>query len=177
MGGPPANATINRELAAFKRMFNLGRQAAKVVTAPHIPMLKENNVRKGFFTVRDYLRLKTALRCYLKPLVTLAHFTGMRREEMLQLTWDQVDFHEGTIRLDPGTTKNGEPRIVPMSQELHKELSAQRKLRDRRFPFCPASGGWPKSTATSAGATATRSTARYSTLPAGRRPTTPGSPS
>ncbi len=136
MGGAPANATINRELAALKRMFNLGRETGKLATVPHIPMLKENNVRKGFFTVRDYLRLKTALRCYLKPLVTLAHFTGMRREEMLQLTWDQVDFHEGTIRLDPGTTKNDEARIVPLSQELHRELSAQRKLRDQRFPFC-----------------------------------------
>lgn len=43
-----ANATVNRELAALKRMFNLGLQAEKIHRRPYIPMLKENNARKGF---------------------------------------------------------------------------------------------------------------------------------
>jgi hypothetical protein len=44
-----ANATINRELAAFKRTFTLAIQAGKLVQRPFIPMLAEDNVRKGFF--------------------------------------------------------------------------------------------------------------------------------
>lgn len=49
--GPAANATINRELALLRRAFNLGRMAtpARVGTVPFIPILAENNVRKGFF--------------------------------------------------------------------------------------------------------------------------------
>jgi len=43
------NAEINRELAAIKRAFSLGIQSGKVLMKPHIPMLKENNVREGFF--------------------------------------------------------------------------------------------------------------------------------
>lgn len=34
-----ANAMINRELAALKRMFSLGLQSGKVAGRPHIPML------------------------------------------------------------------------------------------------------------------------------------------
>ena len=44
-----ANATINRELAALKRMYNLGIQAEKIHRKPYIPMLQENNVRTGIF--------------------------------------------------------------------------------------------------------------------------------
>ena len=36
-----ANATINRELAALKRMFTLGLQAEKIQRRPHVPMLEE----------------------------------------------------------------------------------------------------------------------------------------
>ena len=94
----PTPATINRELSALRRALNLGRQAGKVVRVPHIPMLREDNVRKGFFHHRDYLRLKMAIPIYLRPILTLAHFSGMRKGEILQLRWEQVDFLHRVIR-------------------------------------------------------------------------------
>ena len=46
-----------------------------------------------------------------------------------------MNFRERFIRLDPGETKNDESRVVPIREELYSELKAQRKLRDKRFPF------------------------------------------
>jgi site-specific recombinase XerD len=50
------NATINRELAALKRMFNLARQSTppKVSSVPYIAMLKEDNIRTGFLESKQH---------------------------------------------------------------------------------------------------------------------------
>ena len=136
LGGPPANATINRELSALKRMFRLGLQAGKVTRVPFIPKLVEDNVRRGFFHHRDYLKLLAVLPSYVRPVFTMAYYTGMRKGEILSLEWSQVDFASKLIRLDPGTTKNKEPRPVPMSAELYEVLQEQRQLRDKEFPAC-----------------------------------------
>ena len=51
-----ASGTINRELAALKRMYRLASQHTPplVATTPHIPHLQEHNVRQGFFTEEEY---------------------------------------------------------------------------------------------------------------------------
>ena len=74
-----ANATINRELAALKRMFNLGIQAEKIHCKPYIPMLKENNVRTGFFEHGEFVAFRAALPDYLQPVATFAYYTGRRK--------------------------------------------------------------------------------------------------
>ncbi len=73
-----SNASINRELAALKRMFRLAAQCTppKVGQIPFIPMLKESNTRKGFFEHNEFMALRTALPFYVKPVVTFAYYTG-----------------------------------------------------------------------------------------------------
>jgi integrase len=131
-----SNASINRELAALKRMFHLAARCTppKVNLIPHIPMLKESNVRKGFFEHSEYLALKKVLPEDLKPIVTFAYHSGWRKAEILGLTWDKVDLKEGTVRLDHGETKNEEGRILYMNDELLKEMH---KIQAKRHLGCP----------------------------------------
>ena len=114
------NATINRELAALKRMLNLGAQQTppKVDRVPHIAMLKENNVRKGFFEDSEFQALRQALPSYLKGFVTFAYKTGWRVSEIEGLTWSQIDRDNGIVRLETGETKNDEGRTVHLDGEL-----------------------------------------------------------
>ena len=122
-----ANATINRELSALKRMLNMGARQTppKVDRVPYIPMLKENNIRKGCFEHGDYLALRDALPDYLKGFATFAYKTGWRVSEISNLTWGQVDRDEGIVRLETGETKNDEGRTAYLDEELKEVFNRQ----------------------------------------------------
>jgi integrase len=124
-----ANATINRELAALKRMFNLGIQAQKIHRKPYIPMLKENNVRTGFFEHGEFVAFRGALPDYLQPVATFAYYTGWRKRNILDLKWNQVDLNARTVRLNPGTTKNDQGQIVILDGELLETMQQQWERR------------------------------------------------
>jgi integrase len=101
------NATINRELAALKRMFTLAIDSEKLLHRPKIAMLEERNIRAGFFEGEQFEDVRAKLPADLRGLVTFVYVTGWRiRSEVAPLQWRQVDRVAGTVRLEPGTTKN-----------------------------------------------------------------------
>lgn len=120
------NATINRELAALKRMFRLGHQAtpAKVQRMPAFPHLSENNVRKGFLDDAQYRRLVDGAELWFRALVECGRTYGWRVSELLNLRVSQVDLEQRAIRLEPGTTKNTDGREVFMTVIVHAMLTA-----------------------------------------------------
>jgi len=128
-----ANATINREIALLRRAFSLSNEPL-----PKLPSkLKENNVRKGFFEHEEYLALLNALPEGLRAVLTFAYYTGCRKGEILSLQWSQVDLLEQVVRLEAGTTKNDEPRLIPLAPELHEVLKMQNAIRMQKYPACP----------------------------------------
>jgi len=124
-----ANATVNRELAALKRMFNLGLEAEKIHRKPYIPMLKESNARQGFFEYGEFVAFRDALPDYFKPVVTFAYYTGWRKQEILSLRWNQVDLNARAVRLNAGTTKNDKGRLVILDGELLEAIQGQWERR------------------------------------------------
>src|SRR5262245_8589499 len=126
-----ANATINRELAALKKMYTLALVAERIPRAPRFRMLQEDNVRQGFFERDRFEAVRAALPDYLQPIVTFAYITGWRiPSEVLPLSWLQIDFTAGTVRLEPGTTKNREGRLFIMTPELRAWLERQRAITE-----------------------------------------------
>ena len=119
-GGALKPATINRELAVLKTAFSRAVANTWIERTPcaGIKMLKENNIRSRILTDDEYSRLLFAAADHLKPIIRLAWGTGMRRGEILGLTWDRVDLKGGWINLRPEDTKTNEGRKIPLSPEL-----------------------------------------------------------
>lgn len=126
-----ANATVNRELAALKRMFRLGEIAGRVARRPHVAMLEERNTRTGFFEPELFRSVLRNLPEDLKVVFEVAYVTGWRvKSEILTRQWHHVDFKAGWLRLEPGESKNAEGRMFPLTPDLRAALERQRAGTD-----------------------------------------------
>lgn len=113
-----APATVQRELACMRRAFRLAFQAGKVFRVPPFPSVRVQNAREVFFEREEFEDLLKELPDdFIRPLVTVAYWIGFRRGELLKLEWRQVDLETGAVRLDIGSTKNGDGRVVYLPPE------------------------------------------------------------
>jgi integrase len=121
-----ANGTVNRELAVLGKMLRLAYKQSKLLRLPVFTKLKEAGPRQGFFEREQYEAVRRHLRADLQVALDLAHTYGWRmRSEVLALQRRHLDLDAGTVRLDPGTTKNDEGRIVYLPPGLKSLLAAQ----------------------------------------------------
>ena len=126
-----SNATINRDLICLKRMCTLAMQAGKLTVRPYIPLLQEHHVRQGFFEPEQCTRVKRHLPAHMRGIVAFAHVTGWRTpSEILPLEWRSLDMKAGEVRLDAGTTKNGEGRVFPFTTALRRVLDEQQQVAE-----------------------------------------------
>lgn len=122
---PVANGTINRELSVLGTAFRLGAEQGKVLRRPTIHLLKEAAPRQGFFERPQFEAVRKHLPEDLQLAVTIMYLYGWRLGEVMTLTLSQVDQDAGTLRLEPGMTKNQDGRVVYLTPELKTLLSAQ----------------------------------------------------
>jgi integrase len=129
-GHYPKPATINRELACLKVMFNVARKGLLYLPGgvpndnpvSSVKFFKEHNIRDRILTAEEFQRMLNASPEYLKPILHCAYHTGMRRGEILALTWDKVDLKAGFIRLKDTDTKTDEARRIAIGRELREVL-------------------------------------------------------
>ena len=93
-------------------------------------------MRQGFFTEDEYKVLRGVLPDHVRVPLIIAYWTGMRTGEVLRLQWDQLDLERGLLRLDPGTTKNNQGRLVPLVKEVIEALWQWKQETLRLYPTC-----------------------------------------
>jgi len=133
----PSVATVNKDIRTLKRIFNIAIEPRGYLAEGQNPFAKikerkttENEIR--YVTVEEYHKLVEAVeKIWWHVLFSLAYGSGLRRNEILHLTWADIDFENQRIKInakkgaedilewDPKNRKN---RIVPMSDESSQLL-------------------------------------------------------
>ena len=134
-------ATTNRALSCLRSMFNRAIAWGKfkgVNPVKGVRFFKENNTRIRYLEKEEIIKLLKCCRGHLKPIVILALNTGMRKGEILNLKWRDIDFKRGIIYLLK--TKNNERREIPMNETVKTALIRVRKHPDSPYVFCGKDG-------------------------------------
>jgi integrase len=108
---------------------------------PKLKLLKENNRRLRYLSKEESQRLIDACAPHLRPIVITALHTGMRKGEILSLTWDQVDMTNNLILLED--TKNGRRREIPINETLIETLRKIIRRVDVPYVFYDPTTGKP----------------------------------
>ena len=131
-----ATGTINRETSALHRMGTLAVHWGWLDTVPGFPdRLRENPPRQGFFEHPEYLAVRAHLPAPWQDILDLAYYSGWRKQEILGLTWEEIDEAGGVIRLSPGRSKTLVGRILPISPPIAEALARRRARRDPGSPL------------------------------------------
>lgn len=145
-------STINRELDLLSAACNYVRVTLEWnVQNPTTGMsLREPQGRLRWITKDEASRLiaeasKEYKSPHLADFIRLALNTGCRKNELLTLSWDRVDFDAGHLRLEGENTKNGKRRIVPLSEVARAALMSRARFHNEHCPesqwvFCHKNG-------------------------------------
>lgn len=119
-GHAPTHSTVDRELCTVRRMFNLaiewGRTRANPVSGRQF--YKENRERQYVLDQDEEQKLLAAAAPHIVPMIKLALGTAMRKSEILNLRWGQIDFQRCVIRLGAEDSKNKKPDAVALNREM-----------------------------------------------------------
>ena len=117
-----APATINRELAFLKRLYNVAINDGLIDTNPvkRVKFFKENNRRVRWLSDEEEKRLRKAIGTKRWPVVAFALHTGFRRANQFALRWTDVNFDAGIVTAR--NPKGGEDYAVPMTETLRTLL-------------------------------------------------------
>ena len=146
-------------LAALKP-FKLDETA----TVRYLSVAEETRLRKAFKvrddlikskrasanewrTERGYLLLPDLLGCtyadYLTPMVLMAKNTGMRRGELFQLRWKDVNPAAKRLTVGGAKSKSGQTRHIPLNAEAVSVLKSWQMQTSDKGPVFPSEQGTP----------------------------------
>ncbi len=142
----PIPTWANRAVALLHTMLELAiARGLYVGPNPASRIKKFSEVKRDRFVTPDELpRLLAALKdepnVYVRGAFFVGLLTGARRNEVLQMRWQDLDVAEKVWRIPE--TKADRPHRIPMPDAVLMELSKLPRLKDNPYVFC---GRWGKS--------------------------------
>jgi integrase len=124
-----SSATVDMELSLAKTMVTkgfdnekVGVQALKAFRRIKRKLKRGNNSRERLLSFDEYKKLLEHAPHHLRAILIVAFNTGMRKGEILNLKWSDIDRKKGFIRLQPDATKETKSKNIPINSHVFEVL-------------------------------------------------------
>ena len=124
--------TANHELTNLSHMLRLAIQWQYIDknVVSNVKRMRVPEKPTRFLNKGEILRLMEAAKeSYIYPIIMTALHTGMRKSELLNLKWSDIDFHQCTVTVqakDDWHTKNYKSRTLQLTPSLYEVLREHR---------------------------------------------------
>jgi integrase len=124
-----ADSYIDQQIAMARAMINKAFDN-DIVSGDIIKMFKrvkkllkgDSNARDRVLSSDEFNRLMEALPSHTRAVVATGYYGGMRKGEVLNLTWSHIDMKNRIIKLEASETKDREARKIPICDGLYDIL-------------------------------------------------------
>jgi integrase len=126
---PLSETTINRDVEVIRHLLYWAADEGFIQSNPltRVRMVRERRTRRPVMSVADEVKLLAECAPHLRRIVVAALDTGMRRGEILNQLWEDVDFDRKVISVTHSKTAEGDHRLIPMTGRVHDMLASIRK--------------------------------------------------
>jgi integrase len=130
-------ATVNRDLSVLRRVLYWGVEEGYLSSNPlgRLRMERERRTKRPVMSLREEQLLIAAAPEHLQRIILCALHTGMRRGEILQQRWEDIDFDNRILHVSHSKTPEGEAREIPLTNRLYEMLLTLRKQRGPVFTY------------------------------------------
>ena len=118
-------STIDQDIGKVKAMVSMSFEndmvsgnTLKVFRSIKKQTKKFDDVRDRILSSDEFDSLMQHATGHTKDIISMGYYTGIRKGEILKLTWNKVKLDKRIIQLEPGDTKDREARNIPICKEL-----------------------------------------------------------
>jgi integrase len=117
-----SGSTVNKEVSCLRHMLNMAIDERFITENPvrKVRFFPEHNKKERILNEREIMELLKYCNERIRPIIIIALNTGMRRGEILNLRWQNVDLYRKFISVEK--TKSGRTRKIPMNSLVEKIL-------------------------------------------------------
>lgn len=123
---PATQATKDRYLAFLRSLFRAAVNDWKWIgKSPTIKVRQKKEIRVRWLTKEEATTLIQCMPDVMKPVVMFALATGLRRSNILNLEWTQIDLQRKVAWIHPEDTKGGKAIGVALNETACRVLKMQ----------------------------------------------------
>lgn len=140
--GKVSASTINKDIAAIKKMFSYALEVGAVQSHPLVrfPKIRTQEVALRLPTLEEFYRLIDSMADpAIGALVAILGETGIRKSEGINLQWSHIDWQGRRLIVE--ITKSKKVRTIPLSDHALDKLRSLVRFVHQQFIFCHQDSG------------------------------------